>query len=412
MARSASDSQPVEAQSYWRRNMWTGFAACGVANIGYSGFYPFLPLIVREMGFTENLEFWVGMLAWMYFGTSLLFTPIWGVMADHFGERSQLLRAGFGMAIGFFLLPFAPTLLWLIPPFLLVGACNGFIPACVALQAAGTPIRRMGSALSIIQIGAQAGNIIGPLAGAFLASRLPAYRYLFWIPAAGLFTAGALALLLMREVKRKVSGPFRMHLIQDAARLSRVPGMRPLLLLVFLFHFTVYGSTPVASIFTMQLLEGGAPAGGLSVEGWVGAVAMTIYISSLVSLPVWGWLLDRYDPPRMLALVAATAFVGSLPLVFVQTPLQLAAARLFFGMCAAGMQPAVMRMIKLNAPPGMDSRALYFGTMFQMLGNGLGPLAAGVIGPFFGLRSFFMLNAALLGAGLGTWLLRLRRMTG
>jgi DHA1 family multidrug resistance protein-like MFS transporter len=219
-------------------------------------------------------------------------------------------------------------------------------------------------------------------------------------------------LLLMREVKRKVSGPFRLHLIQDAARLSRVPGMRALLLLNFLFHFTVYGATPVASIYTMQLLEEGAPAGGLSVEGWVGAVAMTIYVSSIVSLPVWGWLLDRYDPPRMLAVVTATAFVGSLPLAIVQTPLQLAAARLFFGMCAAGVQPAVMRMIKTSAPEGMNARALYFGAMFQMLGNGLGPLAGGVIGPFFGLRAFFMVNAALLGAGLGTWLLRLRRMTG
>lgn len=392
--------------------MWAGFAACGVANIGYSGFYPFLPLIVREMGFTENLEFWVGLLAWMYFCTSLLFTPIWGVMADHFGERSQLLRAGFGMAAGFALLPFAPTLMWLIPPFLLVGACNGFIPACVALQATSTPLRRMGSALSMLQVGAQAGNIIGPLAGAFLAGRLPTYRALFWIPAAGLLSAGALALFLMREVKRKVSGPLRLHLIEDAARLSRVPGMRALLLLNFLFHFTVYGSTPVVSILTLQMLEGGAPAGALSVEGWVGAVAMTIYISSLVSLPVWGWLLDRYDPPRMLAVVAATAFVGSLPLTIVQTPLQLAAARLFFGLCAAGLQPAVMRMIKLNAPPGMNARALYFGTMFQMLGNGLGPLAAGVIGPFFGLRAFFIVNTALMGAGLATWLLRLRRMAG
>jgi MFS family permease len=110
--------------------------------------------------------------------------------------------------------------------------------------------------------------------------------------------------------------------------------------------------------------------------------------------------------------VAATAFLGSLPLIIVQTPLQLAAARLFFGMCAAGMQPAVMRMIKANAPPGMDARALYFGAMFQMLGNGLGPLAAGVIGPFFGIRAFFMVNCGLLGAGLATWLLRLRRMTG
>ena len=185
MASPAPDPQPAEEYPHWLLNMWAGFAACAAANIGYSGFYPFLPLIVREMGFTENLEIWVGLLAWMYFATSLLFTPLWGVMADHFGEHSQLLRAGFGMAAGFALLPFAPTLLWLIPPFLLVGACNGFIPACVALQATSTPLRRMGFALSMLQIGSQAGNIIGPLAGAYLAGRVssagPASFFIFTI---------------------------------------------------------------------------------------------------------------------------------------------------------------------------------------------------------------------------------------
>lgn len=396
--------------------MWTGFVACGAANIGYSAFYPYLPLIVREMGFSENLEFWVGLLAALYFATSLLFTPIWGVMADHYGRRSQVLRAGFGMAAGFVLLPYAPTLAWFLPPFLLVGACNGFIPAVVALQATNTPVRRIGTALSTLQIGAQGGNIIGPALTAFIIVLLPAYRHLFWIPAAGLFVAGTLGLFLMREVKQTISGPFRPHPIRDALQLARVPGMPALLALNFLFHYTVYGSTPVASIFTLQLLESGSPsvpsAGGLTVEGWVGLVAIAIYFSSIISLPLWGWMLDRYDPQRMLAVVTATAFLGSLPLIFVQKPWQLAAARLIFGMCAAGMQPAVMRMIKLRAPAGMDARALYFGTMFQMLGNGLGPLAAGVIGPFYGLRAYFALNGALLGTGLVMWIMRLRRMQG
>ena len=409
MNLSSTAHESPEQYPYWRRNMWVACVASGTANIGYSAFYPYLPFMVREMGFTDHLEFWVGLVAWLYFFTSIVFTPIWGVMADHFGQKSMVLRAGFGMAAGFTLAAFAPGLAWLIPAFLLAGACNGFIPAAGALLATNTPMPRMGRALSTQQIGGQAGNIIGPALGAFLAALLPAYRYLFLVPAVALFSAGGLALLLMREAGSAAAGPLRLHLVRDTRQLLRVPNMPVLLLLTFLFHFTVYGATPVASVFTLQLLAGKPPLWGLTAESWVGIVAIAVYVSSILSLPLWGWLLDRYDPPRMLAVMVAAGLLGSLPLPWVQNPWQLAVARLLFGMCAAGMQPAVMRMIKVHAPRGMDARALYLGAMFQMLGNGLGPLAAGVIGPFFGLRVFFAANCALLAVGLVLWLLAIRR---
>ena len=55
------------------------------------------------MGFQENLESWVGLVVGVFFLTSLLITPLWGVVADHYGKKSMTLRAGFGMGLGFLL---------------------------------------------------------------------------------------------------------------------------------------------------------------------------------------------------------------------------------------------------------------------------------------------------------------------
>jgi DHA1 family multidrug resistance protein-like MFS transporter len=383
--------------------MFAAFAGAGLANLGFSASYPYLPLVVKEMGFTGNLETWVGLLVWLYFLASMIFTPLWGVVADHFGKKSMLLRAGFGMGIGFCLIPFGSSVWWFLPPFLLVGICNGYIPAASALVATNTPVRRIGSALTTLQAGAQVGNLIGPALGAFLATMLAAYRQLYWVSGLAMLGAGLVALLQIREAPTFDPGPFRLRLISDTVRLARVPNLMVLYVLSFISTAAVYGTTPVVSVYTLQLIGAGPAPWGFSVEMWVGLAAMAIYLSSMLALPVWGRLLDRYDPPRMLALMMLVSLLASLPLPFVQNPWQLAAARLVFGLFAAGLQPAVIRMIRLSAPQDMAARALYFGTMFHMLGNGLIPLVAGAVGPFFGLRAFFGLICLLLAVGLLMW---------
>ncbi len=95
-----------------------------------------------------------------------------------------------------------------------------------------------------------------------------------------------------------------------------------------------------------------------------------------------------------------------LPFPFVQSPLQLTGARAALGVLAVGIQPAVLRQVKEFAPAGMDARALALSTSLQMLGNGGGPLLAGLIGPWLGLRAYFGLNAALLAVGAGLWMWR------
>ena len=68
------------------------------------------------------------------------------------------------------------------------------------------------------------------------------------------------------------------------------------------------------------------------------------------------------------------------------------------------MNPAVVQLLRMNAPKGMDARAISYATSFQFFAMGLAPFIAGIIGPLFGLRVYFALTMIALSCGLVFWL--------
>ncbi len=85
---------------FWRRNAALLAAGNGLQTLVFSTAYPFLPLVVQELGVRRNPESWVGIIVGTLFTLSFLLQPVWGGVADHFGHRILVLRAGLGMGIG------------------------------------------------------------------------------------------------------------------------------------------------------------------------------------------------------------------------------------------------------------------------------------------------------------------------
>jgi MFS family permease len=124
----------------------------------------------------------------------------------------------------------------------------------------------------------------------------------------------------------------------------------------------------------------------------------------MVGLPLWGRVIDRVGPARVLAFGAAATVITHLPLLVLQTPLQLVVARVAFGLMSAGMQTAIFQLLRMHAPPGMDARALSYATAFQFLAMGMAPFMAGLVGPMLGLRAYFAITTALMLGALVLWL--------
>ena len=372
-------------------------------NIGWNASFAFLPLIVKSMGVERNLELWVGVMMFGYYGVSCLFTPVWGVLADYYGRKSMILRAGFGMATGFTVLamtsdPIAFTLMLIV-----TGLANGYVPAGQALIATTTPRNQVGGALALTQAGASTGTLVGPMVGAALIGLLPTMHALFSFTGVAMYVAGFLALLLVRERHVRPSHPLRIDLRGDIARLWRVPQLKLLYFMQVLFAFTVFGAVAIVTMFTLQLLEHRPGFGGIGVESWVAMMAMGFTVASIAALPFWGRLLNRYPTTRVLTIILSGTLATSVLLPLVRNPLDLLLARILFALFVSGLPPTLIRMIRDRAPRGMEARTLSYGTAIQQLGSATAPLVAGILAPYVGLRGYFVLASVLIGAGWLLW---------
>jgi DHA1 family multidrug resistance protein-like MFS transporter len=402
MSVAAAPEDESRQYPYWRSNRRAIPLANLLCGLGFSLAWPFLPLMVRDLGIRENLETWVGYMLLVFYLVAFFVNPVWGSIADHYGRKLMVLRAMLGMGIGMLLVPLAPTPLWFAAALMFIAIFNGFTPAGVALLIANTPPRRIGSTVALAQTGGLVGHALAPAAGAALLAVLDDSRSLYWISSGLMVSGGLLVFLYVSEVKEVVSGPWRLEWLGSLKTLLAVRGIGPLILLGFLFSVMWHGSVTNISVFMLQLLEG-RNADAASEANWIGAAAMAGALCMLVATPVWGRVLDRTGPARVLMVCGIATAATHLPLLVLDTPWQLVLARAVFGLTAAGMPAAIVYLLRNVSPPGMDARAISYMTAFQFFGMGLAPFLAGLIGPVAGLRAYFALTIVLMAAGLVLW---------
>jgi len=400
---SADSRDEATRFPYWRRNAFVLPVANCMTSMGFALSFPFLPVMVQALGVRSNLETWVGNMMLLFYIISFASGPVWGGIADHFGRKIMVLRAMLGMGLLMSLVPFAPSPFWFVVLFSLVGFFNGSSAAAQALLVANTPSNRIGSVLARLQTGMLLGQTLGPAVATTAVAIVARPHWLFWFSGLLLLTGGVLVLLFVREIKQLAAGPWKLEWMGSLRELVRVPRMVPLYLLAFMFAALSSGNVTILSVYVLQLLGPGASGTGDGAF-WVGAVAMGLAIPSVVSLLVWGKVLDRADPARVLIFTTTAACVTQIPLVFLETPLQLVLARAAFGLSASLMQPAIVRLLKAYAPEGMDARAIAYSHSFHFIALGIAPFAAGLIGPMLGLRTYFALTVAFGVFALLLWI--------
>jgi MFS family permease len=386
---------------YWRANLRVIPLSHLLASLGFSLSWPFLPLMLRSLGVESRLETWVGNVVLLFYVVSFVMNPLWGGIADYYGRKIMMLRALFGMGFFMVLAAFAPSPLWFAFLLCLVGVFNGNSGAGNAMIVANTPPSRMGMALALTQMGMLVGQTLGPAAGAVLAPLFERQHVLFLVSGGLLLTGGVLVALFAREVKQLAPGKWRLEWVGPLRQLLAVPKLGLLFMLAFLSAMMWNGNVTIVSLYALELVA----ARGAGAEAfWVGAAALALAVAGLVAMPLWGKVLDRYPPGRVLTLATAAAVVTHVPLLFLETPLQLVLARAAFGLTSAAMQPAIVRLVKEYSPPGMDARAISYAISFHFIAMGLAPFCAGVIAPVFGLRAYFALTVVLAAAGLALWM--------
>ncbi|CAH1197605.1 Staphyloferrin B transporter [Paenibacillus plantiphilus] len=357
---------------------------------------PFLTMYVQELGVQDPDEIaaWAGLIFAANFVTLFLFQPLWGSLADRYGRKLMLLRAGFGIAIIVGMMGFASSPWQLLALRFLSGVVSGFTPAATALVAANTPNERMGFAMGVLHSGNVSGMILGPLFGGLFAEWI-GIRYSFFVTGAVTLAASILVALFVRE-KFQTASTVRNneHSIYQGMRvLLNTKPLPTLFTISVVIQFALVSSLPLIPLFVEELQGGGG-----QLAFYVGLVISVMGVSNLIFSPLVGRWGDRIGFKPILAISLLGAGFAFLMQCFVWHYWQLLASRFLLGVFMGGLIPSVRALIKHYSPPGMESRAYSFDTSAVSFGSMLGPILAGGLSRYMGIRGIFFMTAILLFA--------------
>jgi MFS family permease len=177
------------------------FVIYGVAFLANQMSRPYQPVIVEELvGPGPGLASAIGFVA----GTAALIgavaSPLGGVLGDRLGFRPVLVVSLLGGGVALLAAPVAPGVETLALSVVLFTAFNGTVGAMVfGLLATTVPPERRSATLNLVYLPLYAAGVVGPAAGAAVASVAGAAGP-FWL-GAGVFLAGAIVVWL------RVRGP-------------------------------------------------------------------------------------------------------------------------------------------------------------------------------------------------------------
>lgn len=372
-----------------------------LSTIGFGVCIPVLPLYAEKFGATEFVN---GLLTGVFALVMFVFAPLWGKLSDRIGRRPVLIFSVLGSAVGYFIMGWAGSLVWLFVARIIDGASGGNIAAAQAYIADITSQESRSKAMGMIGAAFGLGFIIGPAIGGIMAK---------WSPHAPFYFVGALclvnALLVFTSLpeslppeKRKEAHtelPLR-ELLHHAD--SRIFVRVAASYFVCLAAFSIM--TAVFSLF-------GKHRFGLD-EQQIGYIMAAIGVIGVI---VQGGVLRRLLPVFGEVKLARTGFVLLL-ISFLLLPLTQGMSSMLAVSCLIALgnsltQPTLNGLASRSVDPAWQGRAMGMLQSAASLGRGIGPVMGGWLLGFdrgavhygrtpFWVAAALMIGTLFIGAGL------------
>ena len=388
----------------WRRNLWVLVGGVMMSSSSYTMVIPFLPLYLLDIGVpAEDVSIWSGLTFSITFLVAAILAPYWGRRADKDGKRRMLMRAGYSLAIAYFLGAFVrgPFDMFLVRA--LQGFANGFVPAAMALVASTSPPERMGFSLGIMQTGLLIGGILGPMVGGTLA-HLVGMRMSFIVAAVVIATGTTMVRLLVWEPA--ISRSDSAGSIADDFRMAlRNRQLVEMLVLLFAVQAIAMVLQPIITLYVAELQ--GQTAGVVLASGIIFSLAG---IAGAIAAPVWGRIGQRRGFRSILMIAFAGAGIFNCTQALAADIWQFGLFQFLYGLFIVGVYPAINTIAVSSADENAKGRIFGLTTTANQLGSMTGPLIGGVISAWIGLRLVFVVTGlALLVLGGTVFVNALRR---
>lgn len=228
-----------------------------INSIGFGIVIPVLPDLIRELtDIPENrIAIHMGGLTFVFAVMQFIFMPIIGALSDHFGRRPIMLASLFGLGLDYFLMGFAPLLVFVYLGRMVSGALGATFSTANAYIADVTPPETRAQNFGLVGAAFGIGFMIGPAIGGILGDptkflgdianpRLPFIAAGVLSMANVVFGYFVLPETLKREDRREFSWA-RANAVGALRSLRKITGAQGLIFVLFILAtaHTVYPTT-------------------------------------------------------------------------------------------------------------------------------------------------------------------------
>ena len=372
----------------WKDNLRIAWLGSFLTGACISLVVPFMPIFVEQLGVEPSqVTFYSGLAISVSAISAACVSPLWGILADRYGRKPMMIRAGLAMTITMGGLAFVPNVYWLLALRLLNGVFTGFVPNATALIASQVPKDKSGYALGTLSSGVVAGTLTGPFVGGMIAEVF-GIRNVFLMVGGFLFLAAILTIFFIKEDFQ----PVPKEKALPTKELFTSVKYPYLLFNVFATSFVIQvAAQSVGPILALYIRDLGQKENLLFVSG---LIVSSMGLSSMMSSGVMGRLGDKVGNHRLLIVAQAYSALIYLLCANASTPLELGIYRFLFGLGTGALVPGINALLSRMTPKAGISRVFAFNQVFFYLGGVIGPLAGSVVAEQFGYHSVFYATAA------------------
>jgi MFS family permease len=153
------------------RNLLAIAGACFIGFAGFTLVMPFLPLYFVQLGMRDpaDIALWSGLSLGVTPGMTALLAPLWGRVADRYGNKFLVLRSLACFVITMVMMGMVTRPWHIFALRVLQGFFAGYGALAVAMAARSAPRDRMAGAIGTVQTAQRLGPALGPVIGGVLA---------------------------------------------------------------------------------------------------------------------------------------------------------------------------------------------------------------------------------------------------
>ena len=372
----------------WKENLRVAWFGSFLTGASISLVVPFMPIFVEQLGIEgDQVAFYAGLAISVSAVSAALVSPIWGILADKYGRKPMMIRAGLAMTITMGGLAFVPNIYWLLFLRLLNGVFTGFVPNATALIASQVPKDKSGAALGTLSTGVVAGTLTGPFVGGFIAE-IFGIRNVFLLVGSFLFLAAILTIFFIKEDFQPVAKEKAIPTKEVFSSFKYPRLLVNLFLTSFVIQFSAQSIGPILALYVRDL---GQTENLLLVSG---LIVSSMGFSSMMSAGILGKLGDKVGNHRLLVAAQIYSVIIYLLCAHATSPLELGLYRFLFGLGTGALIPGINALLSKMTPKSGISRIFAFNQVFFYLGGVIGPMAGSAVAGYLGYHAVFYATAA------------------